>query len=86
MISLGRAVKPSVEFIQNLGYKALQLLQLDLEAAKDDMVRGSITYQFSTLKAKHSYLKNKLRDITAILRLKNPSLLLNIQSLQAAKK
>lgn len=84
IMSIGKDLVPNIEFIQNLEYKFLQLLNLDCESANDDLIRANITHRFSTLKAKHTYLKNKLRDITAIIKLKNPGLLLMIQKNQTA--
>lgn len=85
IMNVGRNTTPNIEFVQNLEYKYLQLLSLDCEQASDDLIRSNITYRFSTLKAKHTYLKNKLRDITAVLKLKNPSLLLSLLKTQAGK-
>lgn len=85
IMNVGRGTTPNIEFVQNLEYKYLQLLNIDCESALDDQIRSNITYRYSTLKAKHTYLRNKLRDITAIIKLKNPSLLLTILKSQTGK-
>ena len=85
IMNVGKGQLSSIEFVQNLEYKYLQLLSLPVDSATDELIRSNITFRFSTLKAKYSYLKNKLKDITAIIKLKNPTLLLSIQKNQSHK-
>lgn len=67
---------PQLELVQNMDYKQLQLLMLDCTPTDDNSMRTNITYRFGCMRARHDYLKNKLRDITSIIKLKNPTLLL----------
>lgn len=68
-----------LDFIQNMEYKFLELLTLDFVTSSEETIRQNITYRYSLLKAKSSILTGRLKDISSILKLKNPSLLLQLQ-------
>jgi len=68
-----------LDFIQNLEYKFLELLTLDFYAATEDVVRQNITYRYNIQKAKCGFLQSKLKDVSELVKLKNPSLLLHLQ-------
>jgi len=68
-----------LDFIQNMEYKFLELLSLEFIASSEEIIRQSIGFRYSLLKAKSQIMQNRLKDISAILKLKNPSLLLQIQ-------
>jgi hypothetical protein len=76
-----------LDFIQNMEYKFLELLSIEFAAANEDQIRQNISFRYSLLKAKSSVLQGKLKDIIALLKLKNPSLLLQLQkgSTQASR-
>jgi len=52
---------------------------LEFMASSEDVIRQSIGFRYSLLKAKSQIMQNRLKDISAILKLKNPSLLLQLQ-------
>jgi hypothetical protein len=68
-----------LDFIQNMEYKFLELLSLEFVASSEEIIRQSIGFRYSLLKAKSQIMQNRLKDISAILKLKNPSLLLQLQ-------
>ena len=68
-----------LDFIQNMEYKFLELLTVDFIASSEEVIRQAITFRYSLLKAKSSILTGRRKDISSILKLKNPSLLLQIQ-------
>ena len=68
-----------LDFIQNMEYKFLELLSLDFMSAAEDIIRQNISFRYSLLKAKAQIMQNRLKDISGILKLKNPSLLLQLQ-------
>ena len=67
-------------------YKYIELLRLDCGDVSDDEIRTNITYRYGSLLSRHQYLKTKLKDISEIIKLKNPSLLLQIQKLNSLRK
>jgi hypothetical protein len=68
-----------LEFIQNMEFKFLELLSLDFLAAPEEVIRQNISFRYSLLKAKSQVLQTKLKDVSALLKIKNPSLLLQLQ-------
>ena len=68
-----------LDFIQNMEYKFIELLSIDFVNSSDDVVRKQIAYRYNALKSKISLMQSRLNDINALVKLKNPSLLLQIQ-------
>ena len=68
-----------LDFIQNMEYKFIELLSIEFFASSEEIIRQNIGFRYSLLKAKSQIIQNRLKDISSILKLKNPSLLLQIQ-------
>ena len=68
-----------LDFIQNMEYKFLELFSIDFMASNEETIRQSITYRYNCLKAKYMLVESKLKDINVLIKLKNPSLLVQIQ-------
>ena len=75
-----------LDFIQNLEYKFLDLLSLDFMASNEEIIRQNITFRYNTLKARLIFMQNRLKDVSAIIKLKNPSLLLQLQKGNTSKQ
>lgn len=67
-----------LDFVQNVEYKFLELLSLPFAASSEDVIRQNISFRYSVLKAKDQILQNRLKDVSSILKVKNPSLLLQL--------
>ncbi len=68
-----------LDFIQNIEYKFIELLSLDFINSPDDTVRKQIAFRYNALKSKMSLMQDRINTISNIVKLKNPSLLLQIQ-------
>jgi len=68
-----------LDFIQNIEYKFIELLSVDFINSPDDVVRKLITYRYNALKSKIALMQDRIGTINNIVKLKNPSLLLQIQ-------
>ena len=68
-----------LDFIQNMEYKFVELLSLDFNASSEDVIRQQITYRYNAIKSKLAIMQARLQDINAIVKIKNPSLLLQLQ-------
>lgn len=68
-----------LDFIQNIEYKFIELLSIDFRASDEEIVRQQLAYRYNAMKSKLAIFQARLQDITAMLKLKNPSLLLQIQ-------
>jgi hypothetical protein len=68
-----------LDFIQNIEYKFIELLSLDFVNSPDDVVRKQIAFRYNALKSKLQLMKDRIETINSIVKIKNPSLLLQIQ-------
>jgi hypothetical protein len=68
-----------LDFIQNTEYKFIELLSIDFVNSPDDTVRKQIAYRYNALRSKLELMQNRIQTISNIVKLKNPSLLLQIQ-------
>ncbi len=73
-----------LDFIQNMEYKFVELLSCDFEASSEEVVRQQITYRYNAVKSKLAIMQARLQDINAIVKIKNPSLLLQLQKTPAS--
>jgi hypothetical protein len=72
-----------LDFIQNIEYKFIELLSLDFINSPDDTVRKQIGYRYNALKSKLTLMQDRINQINNIVKLKNPSLLIQIQKTPA---
>jgi len=68
-----------LDFIQNIEYKFIELLSLEFYNSPDDTVRKQISYRYNSLKSKLNLTQDRITTINNMVKLKNPSLLLQIQ-------
>lgn len=68
-----------LDFIQNLDYKFIELLSCGFDESEEQTRRDSITYRYTSAKTKLQLMEARLRDVNNLIKLKNPSLLLNLQ-------
>lgn len=74
-----------LDFIQNIEYKFIELLSLDFSNSPDEVVRRQIAYRYNSLKTKLSLMQDRINSISNMIKLKNPSLLLQIQKIAPGK-
>merc|ERR1719436_1399195 len=68
-----------LDFIQNMEYKFVELLSLDFIASSEEQVRQQIAFRYNGVKSKLALMQARLQDINALVKVKNPSLLLQMQ-------
>jgi hypothetical protein len=68
-----------LDFIQNIEYKFIELLSLDFVNSPDITVRKQISYRYNALKTKVTLMQDRINQINNIVKLKNPSLLVQLQ-------
>ena len=71
-----------LDFIQNIEYKFIELLSCQFLASSEDIVRTSITYRYNAVKSKVQLMEARLKDVNNLVKVKNPSLLLQLQRAQ----
>jgi hypothetical protein len=68
-----------LDFIQNIEYKFIELLSCDFMSSSEETVRQQITYRYNAVKSKLALMQARLQDISALVKVKNPSLLMQLQ-------
>lgn len=68
-----------LDFIQNMEYKFIELLHCMCARSPDNVVQASITNRYNAMKQKMVAMQNRLQDIHSLIKVKNPSLLLQLQ-------
>jgi hypothetical protein len=68
-----------LDFIQNMDYKFVELLSCDFIASTEEAVRQQITFRYNSVKSRFALMQARLDDINAVVKVKNPALLLQLQ-------
>ncbi|KAL3137648.1 hypothetical protein ABBQ38_004924 [Trebouxia sp. C0009 RCD-2024] len=69
-----------LDFIQNMEYKFVELLSCQLQVSNEEYIKQQVTYRYNAVKSRLALMQARLADINALVKLKNPSLLLQLQS------
>lgn len=75
---MNRDGSAKLDFIQNIEYKFIELLSADFMASSEEVVRQSITFRYNSVKSKVALMEARLKDVNNLVKVKNPSLLLQI--------
>jgi tRNA A37 threonylcarbamoyladenosine dehydratase len=76
---MNRDGSAKLDFIQRNDFKFIELLRADFVASNEDVVRQSITYRYNSCKSKVALMEARLKDVNNLVKVKNPSLLLQLQ-------
>lgn len=68
-----------LDFIQNLDYKFVELLSVTFLRSPEDTIRSQISFRYNAMRSKLAVTTARLQEVTNIVKLKNPSLLLALQ-------
>lgn len=60
----------SLEFIQNVEYKFIDLLVLPFRESPDHIVKADITYRYNAVRSRLSIMTSKLQDVTALVKVR----------------
>ncbi len=67
-------------FQQAVEYKNIELFRCKFEQADDDSVRSLVTHKFKLAQIHMNQAQSKLKNVAQIIKVKNPSLLTQIQN------
>jgi hypothetical protein len=73
-----------LDFVQNMEYKFIDLLHCNCNRSPDSVVQASITQRYNSMKHKMNSMHNRLQEIYSLIKIKNPSLLLQLQKASSA--
>lgn len=68
-----------MDFIQNVGFKFVELLSVDFLLTPGDVIKQHIIYRYFTVRKQVDLLQARLQDVNEIIKNKSPSLLLAIK-------
>lgn len=68
-----------LDIIQNMEYKFVELMSCDCEASPEQIVQHHITYRYDAMKQRLGIMQGRLQEINNLVKLKNPSLLIQLQ-------
>lgn len=67
-----------LDFIQNMEYKFVELLSANFIQTPEEVVKRAITYRYNALKSRLKFMQTRLQEVNQIVKVKNPSLLLQV--------
>mmetsp|Transcript_10968 Transcript_10968/g.27615 ORF Transcript_10968/g.27615 Transcript_10968/m.27615 type:complete len:131 (+) Transcript_10968:156-548(+) len=68
-----------LDFIKNMEYKFVELLTCEFQRSEEELVRQHIAYRYNSLKSRMALMQARLADVNAMVKAKNPSLLLQLK-------
>ena len=83
---MARDGRATLDFIQNIEYKFIELLSLEFQASPEETIRQSITYRYNSVKSKLALMTARLSDVNNMVKVKSPSLLLQMQKNNSSKQ
>ena len=75
-----------LDFIQNMEYKFVELLSIDLDSTPEEATRAHVTYRYNAMKGRLALCQARLADVNALVKIKNPSLLLQLKNEERSRK
>ncbi|KAK9819701.1 hypothetical protein WJX72_001387 [[Myrmecia] bisecta] len=68
-----------LDFIQNMEYKFVELLSCKFVASPEELVRQHVSFRYNAVKSRLALMQARLADVHALIKVKSPSLLLQLQ-------
>ena len=68
-----------LDFVQNVEYKFVELLSLKFAASEEETVKEQVVFRYNAVKTKLALAQARLADVNALVKIKNPSLLLHMK-------
>ena len=72
-------VDARLDFIQNMEYKFVELMSCHFIRSPEEIVQHQITFRYNAVKTRLNMMQSRLEDVNNLVKLKNPSLLLQLQ-------
>jgi hypothetical protein len=72
-----------LDFIQNMEYKFVELMYCVCVRSPEEVIQQHITFRYNSMKQKLSVMQSRLSEIHNLVKVKNPSLLLQLQKSSA---
>jgi len=66
-------------YISLQSFKFIELLSVNFSRSIDDVIRQQVAFRYNSQKSKCAVLQARLHDVVNVVKVKNPSLLLQLQ-------
>lgn len=77
---MGTDGSADLSFQQSVEYKTIELYKCRFEQADEDSVKSLVSYKFKLAQFHMNVANSRLREVSSIIKHKNPSLLTQIQN------
>eukprot|EP00771_Trimastix_marina_P003497 gnl/Trimastix_PCT/4765.p1 GENE.gnl/Trimastix_PCT/4765~~gnl/Trimastix_PCT/4765.p1 ORF type:complete len:148 (-),score=60.51 gnl/Trimastix_PCT/4765:28-471(-) len=64
-----------VDFIQNMEYKFVELLSIEIHQSSEAETRNQIHYRYHNIKTRLQMMTGRLQDVNSLVKIKHPALL-----------
>ena len=72
-------VNNALIFEQNLQYKVIELLRLEMNKTEEEEIKDSVSYRYNFVKAKLEVVQSRFMRFVEVVRVKNPSLVTQLE-------
>ena len=74
-----------LEIFENLEYKRILLLSLEFHDLDEELLKNYVIYRFTKIKMNKQIINKKLKDVFALLKIKNPQILMELNKKEKLK-
>ncbi|KAG2387982.1 hypothetical protein C9374_000832 [Naegleria lovaniensis] len=78
ILIMERDGKGHLNFVQNMEYKFVELLSLEIQESPEHIIRQHISFRYNSMRSRVAILNARLQEVSTIIKMKNPSLLLHL--------
>ena len=78
-LSIQPNFKASLIFEQNLQYRVIELLALELNMTNEDGTKDSVSYRYNFVKSKLELVQSRFTKFVKVVKVKNPSLVAQLE-------
>jgi hypothetical protein len=73
VLLLGRDRNSTLQIIQNMEFKFVELLAMPLRESEEAKIKAHITYRYNAMRSRLSIMTAKLQDVSALVKVRDPA-------------
>jgi len=78
ILIMERDGKGHLNFVQNMEYKFVELLSLEMNESPEHIIRQHISFRYNSMRSRVGILNARLQEVSTIIKMKSPSLLVHL--------
>ena len=79
VLNVHKDKKVSMELLENLEYKFVQLVKMNFELAPEELINEQIKYRYNSMRAMEDIMKNRIDVVNGVLKDLDPPLILEVK-------